>query len=367
MKIAYLFGSLNRGGTETLMLDVCKNLQQADFEAIGVYRKKGVLEDDFLSTSVPFYFLPIPKNKIKYLLQLRTLLIKEKIDIVHAHQPIDALLAYFATCCTNIRVFLSIHGFNFQASNILLGFILHRTAKNIFVSQYQKRYYLGKYKLKESNQHVVYNGIDFSKFVHPSIDNAVSNIKQELGIGKEVLLMGMVGNFNLVRNQMFVCRFLKLLNEQGVNFHFVFVGKRIEGMSDRFDNCVAYCQHNHLSSKVTFLGVRNDVPAILHALDVFVYATEQDTFGIAVTEAIAAGIPVFVNDWGVMQEITEQGKLATLYKTKDVQDLLNKYMLYLKNKETYKIKAESSALAIKNKYSIQKHIENLSIIYHPHA
>lgn len=36
MKVAYLLGSLSRGGTETLLLDVFRNADKADFEFIGV-------------------------------------------------------------------------------------------------------------------------------------------------------------------------------------------------------------------------------------------------------------------------------------------------------------------------------------------
>ncbi len=361
MKIAYLFGSLNRGGTETLMLDVCKNLQQADFEAIGVYRKKGILENEFLFTNIPFYFLPVSKIRIKYVLKLRKLLINNQITIVHAQQPIDALYAYFACLGTNIKLFLTLHGFDVNVSRRLLLFILKCTTANLYVSHYQKQYYIEKYKLKESKQFVVYNGIDFDKL---SIKQDTSkDIRTELNLSRDTILLGMVGNFNLVRNQMFVCHFLKLLNEQGVDFHFIFVGKRIESMADRFDNCVAYCQHNHLSSKVTFLGVRNDVPAILHALDAFVYATEHDTFGIAVVEAIAAGTPVFVNDWAVMNEVTEQGALATLYRSDNEQDLLKKFLVFLKHREEAIEASQRQSMLVKQKYGIKQHIINLKDIY----
>ncbi len=365
MKIAYLFGSLNRGGTETLMLDVCKNLQQADFEAIGVYRKKGVLEDEFLSARIPFYFLPELKNRLKYILQLRQFLIKHKITIVHAQQPIDALYAYFACLGTRVKLLLTMHGFDVNVSRRLLSFVLKRTTANVYVSDYQKKYYVDKFKLKEAKQFVVYNGIDFDKL---DIDvDASKNIRTELNLPQDTLLLGMVGNFNLVRNQMFVCRFLKLLNEQGIDFHFIFVGKRIEGMSDRFDNCVAYCQHNHLSSKVTFLGVRNDVPAILQTLDAFVYATEHDTFGIAVIEAVAAGIPVFVNDWAVMNEITEQGALATLYKSDNKEDLLKRFLVFLKHRVEAIEASQRQSMLVKQKYSIKQHIINLKDIYKKYA
>ncbi|MGC3976994.1 MAG: hypothetical protein QM751_01375 [Paludibacteraceae bacterium] len=60
-----------------------------------------------------------------------------------------------------------------------------------------------------------------------------------------------------------------------------------------------------------------------------------------------------------MKEITENGTLATLYKTKNENDLLEKFIVYLHNKETYKQKAEQTADLIKKKYSIQQHIKRL--------
>jgi len=47
MKVAYLLGSLNRGGTETLLLDVFSNADKASYEMIGIYRKDGAYRNDF--------------------------------------------------------------------------------------------------------------------------------------------------------------------------------------------------------------------------------------------------------------------------------------------------------------------------------
>ena len=149
----------------------------------------------------------------------------------------------------------------------------------------------------------------------------------------------MVGNFNPGRDQMTVCKFLNKLKETDADFHFLFVGKRVESCAERYDDCVRYCKENGLEWNVSFLGVRNDVPQILSQLDAFIYSTEHDTFGIAVVEAIATGIPVFVNDWKVMREITEDGKLAKLYKTKDFNELLEKFNVFLHNKEKYQKQA----------------------------
>jgi glycosyltransferase involved in cell wall biosynthesis len=42
---------------------------------------------------------------------------------------------------------------------------------------------------------------------------------------------------------------------------------------------------------VTFAGERHDVAAMLSALDLFVAASDQETFGLSVLEALANGIP----------------------------------------------------------------------------
>ncbi len=367
MKVAYLFGSLNRGGTETLLLDVCRSLSKEEFEAIGVYRKKGQLEEAFIQSGIPFYFLPVTKNYRTYLIGLRKLFIKQQVTIVHAQQPLDALLAYCATLFTGIKIILTLHGFDFQSNgrkSLLLSFILKRTNVNIYVSNYQRKYYSDRYGLQANKQLVLYNGIDNSKIELSA--NRLSKyitLRDELELPENLLLLGMVGNFNVGRDQLTVCRFLDLLNKEGVDFRFVFVGKRIESLPGRYDRCVDYCREKGLEQKVFFLGGRNDVPEILTQLDAFIYSTEHDTFGIAVVEAIMAGVPVFVNDWEVMKEITANGEYATLYKTKDEKDLVREFMLFLQNREAYILRTKKSAQLVRNHYSINKHIENLKNIY----
>ena len=363
MKTALLLGSLNRGGTETLMLDLCQNLKKIDFDAVGIYRKGGVLEQEFLNSDVPFILLKPGKNMLKYLWKLRKLILNNKVEVIHAQQPIDALYARIACIGLNVKFVLTFHGFDYNGGTALLRFIIPRTDKNIFVSNYQQEYYSQKYNLRPDKQTVVYNGIKFSKFDLTQNQTNHTDLRSELKINDTTILMGMVGNFNEVRDQMTVCHFLKLLKEKMVDFHFVFVGKRVGNTPQRYDDCVSFCDTNNLSRNVTFAGVRNDVPAVLSQLDAFIYSTEHDTFGIAVVEAMAAGVPVFVNDWEVMNEITEEGKLATIYKTKDEKDLLEKFMLFLQTKETYKQKANEVSTIVRQKYSIEKYIENLKIVY----
>jgi glycosyltransferase involved in cell wall biosynthesis len=364
IKVAYLLGSLNRGGTETLLLDLFRNASQNELNAIGIYRKTGVYEFDFIKSAVPMHKLATGKNPLLYLQKLKKLLVENKIDLVHAQQPIDALYARWATRGTGIRIVLTFHGYDFNEngiSRLILQYIIKRTHINIYVSHTQKQYYIEKYKLQPSKQKVVYNGISFDKFDAFELMN--KSLRSELQLSASILLIGTVGNFVSVRDQLTICKFLNHLHEKKIDFHFVFVGKRIDSAPELYDECIDFCQKNGFISRISFLGVRNDVPAILHQLDAFIYSTNHDTFGIAVVEAMAVGLPIFVNDWAVMKEITDEGKFATIYKTKNENDLLRQFMLFLQNKKPYEQKAIQAKLFVRQNFGIEKHIINLKEVY----
>jgi glycosyltransferase involved in cell wall biosynthesis len=360
MKIAYLLGALRRGGTETLLLDVFKNAQSADYQFIGIHRKDGEHKEAFYATGQKLYKIaPKFPFDIAYLCKLRKLLQKENVQIVHAQQTLDAFYAWLATFGLKIKIIQTFHGFDdFDKKSKLLAFTAKKTDKNFFVSNYQREYYTKKYNLNSQKQTTVYNGISFEKL------DSQKEITPLFSDNYNGLLFGSVGNFVNTRSQIVICRALNLLNKKGVDFRFVFAGLRLDSQAHFYDECVEFCRKNDLlDTKVFFLGGRNDVPNILKQLDAFVYSSAHDTFGIAIIEAIAAEIPTFVNDWNVMEEITENGKFANLYKTADENDLLEKFLLFLQNENFYKQQAKNNAIEIRKKFSIENHLNNLNKEY----
>ena len=313
MKIAYMLGSLNRGGTETLLLDAFSHKELLP-ECVCIYRKSGVLENDFMQTGVKMKKIAVGSLWFSYLRKLRAFMKQEKIDLVHAQQPIDACIALLATIGLPVKIIQTLHGYDYNNgffAKFVLLMSLKLTQANVYVSHHVRKYYTQKYNLHSKKQFVVYNGINLNK-IQLNTQTINNSFRSELGIDGNTILMGMVGNFVPGRDQMTICRFLNKLKDQDVDFQFVFIGKKTDAYPKLYDNCYQYCQQNNLHQKVSFLGSRNDVPLLLPQLDAFVYATDHDTFGIAVVEAMLAGVPVIVNDWEVMREISDEGKYVTL-------------------------------------------------------
>lgn len=365
MKVAYLLGSLSRGGTETLLLDVFRNASAAEFPFIGVHRRGGPLLNDFAATSPDFYCCaPRPFRWLAYLCKLRHLLLSQQVTIVHAQQSIDALYASLATLGTSIKVVQTFHGFDYESSffeRLIIRLSICLSDDVCFVSNYQREYYLRRYSvLRTEKAHVIYNGVDFSKL--DSKESPNPTLPTKIDSTSRRVKLAMVGNFVRGRAQNSLLQFLLGLHQAAVPFDFYFVGKRNDAEPWRYDECVRFCEQHQLD-EVHFLGSRSDVPQILHQLDAFVYATDHDTFGIAVVEAMAAGVPVFVNDYGVMTEITNQGEWATLYRTGDTDDLLPRFLDFYANPAAARQKAALAASAVRERYSILSHLQQLYALY----
>ncbi|MDR0765587.1 MAG: glycosyltransferase, partial [Odoribacteraceae bacterium] len=305
VKVAYFVGQLQRGGMETLLLDLLRQAARDGREILLVYREEGNISPLFEATGVRMFRIPARGGiDLAALRQTRRLLRDERVDVVHAQHPLEAARAWLACLATGIKVVETLHGYDFNATRkgrCILKWMLRRARLNVFVSETQRAYYAKKYRLKGNDRNVVvYNGILFDK-----ISRRVPSPAPPA-----CWTLGMVGNFNTVRDQLMVCRFLARLKSAGIAFRFLFIGN---AATPHGDACTRYCREHDLSREVTFTGTRDDVPALLAGLDAFVYATRHDTFGIAIIEAIAAAIPVFVNDWEGTREVTRDGALATLY------------------------------------------------------
>lgn len=364
MKIAFTIGSINRGGAETLLLDVMKRASQLPFDTMLIYRNGGDYEANFKATGQPCVHLrPKHGRYISYLLALRKILRENRIDIVHAQFWLDAIYARLATIGLPIKIVTTYHGYTGATEDISwlckIRYVLSIIAshKVCFVSKFEQCGFERNFgKWIGDKGCVVYNGIDFSKLdmtSNVSLDSPLSSLNTAAP------KLCIVGNFNSVRSQMVVCQALAQVQ---LPYEFYFIGGQIADEAWRYDDCVRYCEEHHLD-KVHFLGKRGDVPMLLKQMDGFVYSSANDTFGIAVVEAMAAGLPVVVNDHPVMQEVTNNGKWATLFKSDDIDACSLAIEGLLSHLAERKATAKDIAQQVRATYSIEKHIERLYEIY----
>lgn len=360
-----MLDSLNRGGTEVLALDVCRNASANDMELTFVATGGGALEEEFRRSGAEFVRLErrLPVD-LDLAARLRRIVEERDVRVVHCHQAVEALHALLATRRTRARCVLSFHLLEADAKNrVALRFVVPRMGMCVAVSHdLLARLETETGYTKRGSFRVVHNGIDARRLRSAGDARA---LRRELGVEDDALLFGMVGNFypDGRKDPLTACRALPTLFERVPRARFLFVGARDAAAPRLFDECVRFCRDERIADRVHFLGARADVPEVLTALDVFVLSSRREGFGIAAVEAMLAGVPAVLSDIGPLKEVSGGGRYAQLFACGSAEDLARALMeLACDDARRARLAASAREWAT-SRFSIEAHIESLKSLY----
>jgi glycosyltransferase involved in cell wall biosynthesis len=111
-------------------------------------------------------------------------------------------------------------------------------------------------------------------------------------------------------------------------------------------------ENPELIDKVRILGKVNDLYKILQASDVFLLPSEQESFGLAALEAMAAGTPVISSNAGGIPEVNLQGETGYLAEVGNVDAMSNYAIRLLSDAELMK-KMKTQALQQAHRFDIK--------------
>lgn len=363
MKVIHLLDTLNRGGAEILELDILKNAGANDLDLTFAAMNGGVLEEEFRAAGAfflkPRRKLPVDPFVIK---QLRRLIKKTSAELIHTHQAVEGIHAYLAALGTKTKTVLSHHGFVSDNKNRkTLKFLIPRVSQNVVVSQALKNWYSEKAGLNLNyNLSIIYNGVDENR-----LKVSGNDLRKELNITGDALLFGMVSNFYVDprKDQITLCRALPHIFREIPNSHCVFVGKTESGAESKVAECAEICRKNRISDRVHFLGLRTDIPQILHSLDVFVLSSLHEGMPIAVLEAMLANVPCVLSDIEPLAEVSENGKYTEIFPVQNAEILAQRVIKLLQNADYRKELSEKTGKYARENFSIEAHIESLKNLY----
>jgi glycosyltransferase involved in cell wall biosynthesis len=119
-------------------------------------------------------------------------------------------------------------------------------------------------------------------------------------------------------------------------------------------------QQLKVSSRVHFIGeiTPERIGAFLAGLDVFVFPTKAETFGLAAVEAAHAGVVSVVNDLPVLREVLSyQGKPAALFVDASDQDKLSAAVCRVLEDKALSTTLRHNAQGLKARYSVDAMVE----------
>lgn len=362
IKVLHILDSLNRGGAEVMELDLCRNAEANGLDLTFVATGGGDLEPDFRVSGVEFIRLQrkLPVD-LRLAGKLRRIISERDIDVVHSHQPVEALHLYLATRGTAVKRVLTLHGVYAGARNDLaLRFVLPRMHARVLLGNGLADWLAKEQGIAMPEDFVVINnGVDPRR-----LHAARGTLKSELKLAPDTVLLGMVANFypDRRKDQLTVCKALPRVFAGIPNAQFVFVGHGGEA-PQLLNECVSLCRQQNISDRVHFLGKRSDIAAVLNSLDLFVLSSRWEGSPISVIEGMMLGLPTVLSDIAPLKEISGNGEFAALFRTGDAGDLAAKLIKLAGNQEERLRLGSAGRQWALSHFSIAAHIRNLHQLY----
>lgn len=317
MKILHVITSLDTGGAEKLMVDLLPRL-----------RNKGLDVElaIFDGTITPFYraleregiiihrFMPDGGNVYSpmNLFKLVRLIKRGKADIVHTHNTAAQLFAAISSVLCSVVLCTTEH----TTSNRRRGWKWYARIDRWMYSRYDKvicisqkaeenlRGYIGECK---SDISTINNGVDVEKYASAEPSPELESIAP--GTRKIIMVAG----FRWEKDQ---DTLIKSLNYLPDNFHLFLVG---EGA--RRPELEKLSAKEGVTHRVHFLGLRTDVPQLLHAADYVAMSSHFEGLSLSSVEGMSVGKPFLASDVDGLREVVAGAGI--LFPHQDAESFAN--------------------------------------------
>ncbi len=198
------------------------------------------------------------------------------------------------------------------------------------VSSLVKEKLIKQYDIPEARIQVIHPGVSMERFPVGHREKYRHEIRQMHGLSPHDMVCLFVGmNFEIKRLELVMRGIAGLGRADGTlgRVKLLVVGK---GRMDWYRR-MAY--DLDISDNVIFAGVRHDVEKYFLASDFFAMPSTFDTFGLAVIEALAAGIPVIISRSVGARDLIEEGEQGFILKHNPSPDDFREKLTVLLNED----------------------------------
>lgn len=148
---------------------------------------------------------------------------------------------------------------------------------------------------------LIYNGTDISAF-DAHVDRAA--IRAAIGVSPDAVMLVMVANLIGYKGHFDLVAALAKAKARIDQPVMLVLAGRDDGIQESLQ---AEAARLGIAGDLRFLGLRNDIPAILEAADIGLLTSHEEGFSNAIIEAMAAGLPMIVTDVGGNAEAVLDG------------------------------------------------------------
>ena len=297
--ILQVIGGLNRGGAETMLMNIYRNMDRHYRFVFLSYSSEDTQDDyeqEILANGDRILKLPIARvhNPATFYVDLMKLMRENHFDCVHCHTLFNSGVVMLAAKHSKIPVRIThSHSTGIMKRNNLINrmyfafsrfLIRHNTTMQIACTQQCGEYLFGG----DFHGVILNNGIDIDKF--NTTTPPMLSMHPDLG-RTDILKLAAISSFYEVKNHTFLIKVADCLKRRGVDFRLYFAGRGPLEETLRQE-----VRQYGLEDHIVFLGVIGNVHELLPAIDLVLMPSHYEGLPVSLIEAQASGTPAVISN-----------------------------------------------------------------------
>ena len=213
------------------------------------------------------------------------------------------------------------------------------------------------FKIAEEDKFsVIYSGIELNALKESS-SGEKQNLKKELGIPENSLIVGTAGRLVPVKGPEFLVKASKYIISKYPDTYFMFTG---DGSLEH--DLKRKALEMGISDNIIFLGWRDDLAKIISIYDIFVLPSLNEGMGRVLVEAMALGKSIVASNVGGIPDLVIHEKNGFLVPPKNPKELA-KYIQILLEDEKKREKMELGGKEMSLNFSAENMVEKIEKLY----
>ncbi|MBT2679831.1 glycosyltransferase family 1 protein [Bacillus sp. ISL-35] len=297
LRVLHVVVNMNRGGAETLLMNLYRNIDRSKIQFDFLTCKEGVFDEEIKQLGGIVYRIPYITDvgHFKYRKNLEEFF-NSHLDYKIVHSHLDKMSGLVLQAAKKARIPVRIsHSHNTSSEGNLaaklykwyIGQLINPNATNYYACSQIAGEWL--FNGRSTSASILKNGIDIKEYKYSH--QTRREVRAEMQILDNQIVFGHVGRFAYQKNHKFLIEVFAEYCKSNNDSILLLIGDgplREEIEKKAFDLKI----HN----KVKFLGVRSDIPRILQALDLFIFPSLHEGLPVSLIEAQGAELPCFISE-----------------------------------------------------------------------
>lgn len=335
MKILISCLSKSWGGLEMFSVTSALQLMKRGFDVKMIAYPDSDVYKDCVNKNVEVhkvkagsYFHPVE------ILKLAKFIKKNKFDVIHTQYSKDlwTLVPALQFAGSNCPLFLTKQMGSFIVKKDFLHKALYNRVNNVFaISNIIKTNLLDTCPLTPDKIKLLHNGVDTANYAPQFFDG--KPVRKEFNVSDNELAIGMLARLSPGKGHEEFLFSAKKLIAENKNLKFLVIGGASAGEDEYAGKIKSAAAEMGIADNVIFTGFRKDIPNLLSALDIFVFPSHSEAFGIALVEAMSMAKPCVGTKSDGVLDIIVDSETGYFFEKNNVDELTEKIGLLINSKE----------------------------------